>query len=403
MLVRRFLPALLFFVFPFWVAVADSQVPWIQPGVYSAQYQCRPPYSWGEIRPPKAKPPIPIEFYVLDKLVPLEQPNSIPRQGVRVEVDGGQFLATVALRSLRNREFFHFILEYKEREPKGGWGSAPDDIWFDGRPERMIGRAQTDVVCLITPSDNGNTKTLALMSFPPEPESLLTVAIRKYQLPPDAQRVTPPADEVAAYSVAARQALIDDSESWRIDRLLPDTVKAAAFFQVVTEPAIIYAIMDYKSDSAGYASNSETMVKLIDGKVSCILLDKTCRQGRKSFSAITAGLPRLGAMTISSSCFTQRSIPVPRERQRAVGRNSDGSIELETETFFVTGSETVYTCPSQSFELICRGNTIDRIFNSGPSAKKTIELVRDRATDLDARQIEALNGHVRDGTCVRVR
>jgi len=392
-MLRNYL-ALMLFVCPFSTAAAQSDAPWIKPGVYSAQYRC----PLGQ--------PTPIEFYVLDSLIPRKNPESgAPRQGVRIEANGGQFLATVSVRAVGDEDYIHFTLEYQEREPSGGWGSAPYSIMFEGRPERMVGRVRTSVVCPITPSNNGNTKTLASMSFPPAPESEITVAVRRYGLPSDAEKFTPPAAAVTAYTAAASRAVIDDSESWRINRLLPNTIKSVEFYRSPAEPAVVYAVLSYDASANNYVTTNRVMAKLDSGKVECLRFhdNRACRRLRESFATATASLPRLSPMPVAATCFAQRTISVAQQRQRVVGRDSRGNVDLETETYYVPGTETVFTCPSQSFELVCRSDVIDRTLGSAASVRKTINLVRGRATDLDAPQIQIFNSRIRAGTCLRVR
>lgn len=228
------------------------------------------------------------------------------------------------------------------------------------------------------------------------------------------QSFTPARGAADAITAAVRQAIIDDSDSWMVNRLDRASIRNFHFFVSQNDPSTIYvwSLFSYKNLHDVVLDGWAT-ARLKGARVECVFWHDRYSQGERDCFAprlgygaqmanLGAGRQRLGPMNLAETCFTDRKrieyhwIEVPEFAPRWT---SDWRVHKElvtrTERVPVQVNETIYTCASQSFELEC-------VARGSPNVHK-IDLMTDRATNVSATVIADYNARIQDGTCVRVR
>lgn len=383
---------------------AQTKPPWVTPGVYSAMYAC------------PGQRPEPVDFYVFDRNIVIESSSQKREvQGLRVDVRGGSYIATVNTR-FSGQVFFSG--QTYDRPPAGGWSGTPSSFSFVGAPEQMNGVAHVGSQdCPMRPHVNPHAKTLNAVSLARDYSTRRDAVPEAFQLFRPAQ--------VAADAIAAvvLESITGDSDSWTVNRLDRTSIGNFNFFSSPSDPSVIYvwSFFRYK-DKYGIPTDGWATARLKETSVECIVWHDRSGEGvppqvrcippRLSSSAqmakLGAGRQRLGPMSVAATCFADRKRIEVRRREIAVPVDRRGNVEMSTERYYETVNETIYTCASQSFELECiakglSDRLVEAVAGSGSTRVHKIDLVKDRATDVTASGIAGYNARIQDGTCVRVR
>jgi hypothetical protein len=393
-------------------ASAQTKPQWLTPGVYSATYTC-----------PKDQRPVPVDFFVFDRNIVVEDPHgrgSSDRQVVRVDVEGAQFVASIYV-----GDDIQLGVLIREKAPAAGWGSIPYQFLVKGELREMKGFAYVSPSgwpCPLRPRINPNAKTLEAMSFAPMPERKDN-STRRDGVPAAFQAFNPAPGAADAIAAAVRQAIIGDSDSWTVNRLDRTSIGSFNFFNSQSDPSVIYvwSLFSYR-DINGAPNQGWATARLKETSVECIVWHDRSGEGvppqvrcippRLSSSAqmakLGAGRQRLGPMNVAPTCFADRERMEFRTRERVVVVDRRGSTETITDRYVVPVTETVYTCPSQSFELECiakglSDRLVESVAGSGSTRVNKIDLIKDRSTDVSATGIADYNARIKNGTCVRVR
>lgn len=187
--------------------------------------------------------------------------------------------------------------------------------------------------------------------------------------------------------------------------LIPGSINDFHFFRSPAYPTLteVWAHLSYRSR---YNEIVETWVlaRFRDGALECLAYKDSlfgCQAPHPGSTTLRAqlgqGRPHLGPISVASSCFSTRTVSVPRSRRVMTGTDPSGYPQYRNEYYSENIDQTIYACPSQHFEFEC--------VNDAQSANvgRTLNLVTGQVTNESASSIAVLNSRIQSGSCVRTR
>ena len=397
-------------------AAAQQNVPYLQPGVYSASFTCG------------GAAPVIVHFYVLDQFEPGSSPDRNRYQRVRVEAGDSLFSGKAFLHGGGG---LRIMVTQWERTSAKGWGAYPDGYDFAGRFEDLHGvalgsrevivagggRERRSVECPMRPSPGSSrlAKSLASMSHAVTPEPVkVDHSLHRGGVPADYAPFTPDPQTARALSGAVAGTIADDSQSWLLHRLKPGTVSDFHYFSSRGDPSSLFVWASYTYVAGdGWDSRGSAAVRFVNGSVECVKFHNkaSCTRPRISRSAQVAqlggGRRGLGPMTVAARCFQQETRMESRSREKVVYADRKGNVDTETQHYSVPVTVTVFRCPSQTYQLDCVAQGTDRLTEwmtgTGTTRQHRLAFRTGQETGISAADISNYNRRIGNGSCVRTQ